>query len=53
MLWIILFFDKFNRNLFRTLINPFCVPLAHQLIKEQSVVDQSPTDDAKETNELN
>lgn len=34
-------------------INPFCVPLAHQLIKEQSVVDQSPTDDTKETNELN
>jgi hypothetical protein len=33
-------------------INPFLIPLAHQLIKEHSVVDQSPADDAKETDEL-
>lgn len=32
--------------------NAFLIPLAHQLVKEHSVVDQSPADDAKETDEL-
>lgn len=33
-------------------INQFLIPLAHQLIKEHSVVDQSSADDAEETDEL-
>jgi hypothetical protein len=52
MLRIILFLDELNRYLFEIFTNPFLIPLAHQLIKEHSVVDQSPADDAKETDEL-